>query len=389
MPLGIPLPGQPGEAFNQGVNTGRGLFESMMRPKLERDKMAQLQQQYEQTLAQKQAEEQQRALRHQQTMMLKELMEKRKQQEFEQLKELHPSKLHHLEEKIKTEQARQKMLEKGGNQRVTAAIQEADMLYDKNDPRHAQYILNKTKTYMPDEGQEAEKEAFKSSPAYEKAKPYLDNAVPMGNLAPGTQNLYRKQMNEELGQIDKAKQVKHAITQARDITAKNPGLYKKAINIIANPEASPGVIEKSLISLLPEKDVESFMGLSKLYSDILTKQAQLNGMSRSVYALRLQQQAKAQVKNPDEVNEQIFKNLEYELAPQLDREPALLYGIKHNLYIPNVKNYSDKVPGTNEVPREVSSPTGMGMMKGIIDGEEVDVHPSQREEFMSEGGRIL
>jgi hypothetical protein len=389
MPLGIPLPGQPGEAFNQGVNTGRGLFESMMRPKLEREKMAQLQQQYEQTLAQKQAEEQQRALRHQQTMMLKELMENRKQQEFEQLKELHPSKLHHLEEKIKTEQARQKMLEKGGNQRVTAAVQEADILYSRNDPRHAQYILNKTKTYMPDEEQMAEEQRLKSSPDYEKIKSYMDNAVSMGNLPAATQNLYRKQMDAELAQIDKAKQVKHAISQARDITKNNPGLYKKAINIIANPEASPGKIEKTLISMLPEKDVEAFMGLSKLYSDILTKQAQLNNMSRSVYALRLQQQAKAQVKNPDEVNEQIFKNLEYEIAPQLDREKPLLYAMKHNLYLPATKNYSAEIPSVNEVPSEISSPTGMGMMKGIINGKEVEIHPSRRAQFEEKGGRIL
>src|SRR4030095_11069463 len=107
---------------------------------------------------------------------------------------------------------RAKMLQKGGNQRITAAIQEADALYDREDPRWEQYMLNKGKMYIPNEKQMQEEEQLKSSKDYAQMQPYLENAVSMNNLPVASQHFYRKQMDNELVQIDKAKQVKHAIS---------------------------------------------------------------------------------------------------------------------------------------------------------------------------------
>lgn len=378
MSLGIPLPGADRD----------GLFQGLLHGNQTRQQQQQLQQQWQQ---------------HLQNLAVNQAQEQRLGGQFEMEKELHPYKLQQgeqdkqsgplkldlLRKQIEYEQQKSELIKRGGSQRVTAAIQEADMLYDRDDPRHSLYILNKSKQVMPNENQLKQDEEFKSSPEYAKIAPHLENAVDLNPLPVASQHFYRKQAHEELGQIDKAKQVKHAISKARGIVKDNPDLYKKAINIIANPDATPGVIEKSLTAILPKKDVEAFAGLAKLYADILTKQAQLNNMSRSVYALRLQQQAKAQVKNPDEVNEQIFKNIEHEIEPQIDREKAILYALKHNQYLPFTKNYSLDEGQPNQVPGQVYSPTSMGRMKGVINGEEIDVEPEDREDFIASGGKIV
>lgn len=374
----IPLPGDFGEAFRGGVDTGGTLFQRMIQPVVQKQ---QLEQQWQQHLRNAAIREQQEArLRELQPYLIGEYKNKAEAQPFN---------MDLLKAKIQSEQERAKMMSKGGNQRITAAIQEADALFDRDDPRYTQYILNKNKQYMPTEQQVMQDEQLKSSPEYEKMAPYLENAVDMNSMPVQSQNYYRKQMNDELSLIDKGKQVKHAISQAREIVKDNPDLYRKAINIIANPDATPGKIEKALTAFMPEKDVNAFAGLGKLYADILTKQAQLNNMSRSVYALKLQQQAKAQVKNPDEVNEQIFKNIEREIAPSLDREKAILHALKRNQYLPFTKNYNFDEGDANQVPNEVHSQTPMGMMKGVINGQEVNLHPSKRAQFEKKGGKIL
>lgn len=58
MALGIPLPGQPGEAFMQGANLGSTLLQRMIQPKLAREKMGLDWRQHQGNLALKQAEEQ-------------------------------------------------------------------------------------------------------------------------------------------------------------------------------------------------------------------------------------------------------------------------------------------------------------------------------------------
>lgn len=374
----IPLPGDFGEAFRGGVDTGGTLFQRMIQPVVQKQ---QLEQQWQQHLRNAAIREQQEArLRELQPYLIGEYKNKAEAQPFN---------MDLLKAKIQSEQERAKMMSKGGNQRITAAIQEADALFDRDDPRYTQYILNKNKQYMPTDQQVMQDEQLKSSPEYEKMAPYLENAVDMNSMPVQSQNYYRKQMNDELSLIDKGKQVKHAISQAREIVKDNPDLYRKAINIIANPDATPGKIEKALTAFMPEKDVNAFAGLGKLYADILTKQAQLNNMSRSVYALKLQQQAKAQVKNPDEVNEQIFKNIEREIAPSLDREKAILHALKRNQYLPFTKNYNFDEGEPNQAPNEVYSQTPMGMMKGIINGQEVNIHPSKRAQFEKKGGKIL
>lgn len=370
MPLRIPLPTQGGEALQRGVEHGASMFSNLLGQGNQRAQLAQQWQEHLRNAAIREQQEERLMAQHQFNMQSE------------------PAKLDLLKAKLETEKQKAESLKKGGNQRITAAIQEADVLFDRNDPRHAMYILNKSKQFMPSEHQIKQDEELKSSPEFEKISPYLQNAVDMNPMPVASQNYYRKQMYDELVQIDKGKQVKHAISQAREIVKHNPDLYKKAINIIANPEASPGAIEKSLTAILPKKDVAAFAGLAKLYADILTKQAQLNGMSRSVYALRLQQQAKAQVKNPDEVNEQIFKNIEHEIAPSLDREKALLYAMKHNQYLPFTKNYNLDEGEPNQLPNEIHSPTEMGMMKGFIDGQEVDVIPEDKDDFIKAGGRF-
>lgn len=385
----IPLPGVPGESFFGGLQQGSNMMNQLMQRKMQQQQMVQQAEQQAQQQEYQRQNLMQQMLRHEQNLGLKQQEEERRQKEFEANRAFDPVKFQLLEAKIKSEQERAKVLEKGGNQRITAAVQEADILFDRDDPRHALYILNKSKQYMPSEQEMANEQKQKSMPEFAQVASHLENAVPMNNLPPGTQNLYRKQMNEELTQIDKAKQVKHAIGQAREITKNNPDMYKKAINIIANPEGNAGKIEKALVAFLPEQDVSAFMSLHKLYSDILTKQAQLNGMSRSVYALKLQQQAKPQVKNPDEVNEQIFKNIEHEIEPQIAREKALLYAMKHNQYLPYTKNYGTQAEYNNEIPTNISSPTPMGMMKGYIDGKEVEVDPEDRDDFVAAGGTIL
>lgn len=370
---GIPLPKSSSNDLFEGVQQYQTNKNNTRTAQIKRDELAQQWQE------------------HLRNAAIREAQEARLRQEFDLNQQLHPLKYKELEAKINSETEKANAIKKFGSQRVSAAIQEADILFDRDDPRHTQYILNKSKQFMPSENQLIQDQKTKSSPDFEKIATYLENAVDMNPMPAASQALYRKQMNEELTQIDKAKQVKHAINQARSIVKDNPDLYRKAINIIANPEATPGMIEKSLTSILPKKDVEAFTGLGKLYADILTKQAQLNGMSRSVYALKLQQQAKAQVKNPDETNEQIFKNIEREIAPSMDREKALLYAMKHNQYLPFTKNYDLGEGGEpNKLPTKVGNPTPMGMMKGIDkEGKEHSVHPSRKQQFEEAGGNIL
>jgi hypothetical protein len=386
----IPLPGVPGESFFSGMSNGSQMIQRLLQDKRTQQQLA-IQQAAEERAAQFQPYQIQQQNRLAEEFELKKQLHPYELQKAEQQKNMFPLEYKALEAKINAENERAAALKKYGSQRPSAAVQEALMIYgDPSAPGFNEYLFNKNKLYNPTEQQMAEDEQLKLTPEYEQMQPHLQNAIPMNNLGVGTQSMYRKQMNEELGQIDKAKQVVHAIAQARELTAHNPGLYKKAINIIANPEGTPGKIEKALTAFLPEEEVSAFMAAHKLYADILTKQAQLNNMSRSVYALKLQQQAKPQVKNPDEVNEQIFKNIEHEIGPQLAREKALLYAMKHNQYLPYTKKYGFEGGEPNQIPSKVHGATPMDMMKGIdAQGNEVNVHPSRRAQFEKSGGRIL
>lgn len=369
-----------------------GLFEGLVKGREHRQQQEQMAQQWQE---------------HLRNAAIREMQEKRLNEQLAMQQQLHPYELFKAEEekrrapkeyealeaKIEHERAQSESLKRGGNQRISAAIQEADAIYngDRDNPGWKQYVSNKSKVYLPNEQQVKEDEQLKQSPEYAEIEPYMKDAVDMGFMPVASQNFYRKEMNTELGQIDKAKQVKHAIAQAREITKNNPQLYRKAVNIIVTSDGNAGKIEKALTGFFPEKDVEAIKTAGKLYADILTKQAQLNNMSRSVYALKLQERAKAQVTNPDETNEQIFRNLEQEIEPQIAREKAIKYAIKHNMYLPYSKNYQFEEQGEpNQVPNAVNSPTQMGMMKGIdSQGKEVDVHPSRRAQFEQAGGRIL
>ena len=51
MALNIPMPGQPGDALLKGIDTGSTLFSRIMQPKLEREKMQQLEAHFQQELA--------------------------------------------------------------------------------------------------------------------------------------------------------------------------------------------------------------------------------------------------------------------------------------------------------------------------------------------------
>lgn len=374
----IPLPGNGGEALQKGVESGTNLWQQLLGQGVNLGRMHQQGQQFDENKTYQYTALEQKIMEHMQQQALREQTEARHAQEFEMKKEKHPHEI--------------ALLKNGGRQRVTASIQEADALFngDREDPGWRQYVLNKSKQVMPNEHQLAEDEKLMASPEWEKISPYLKDAVDMNPMPVASQNYYRKQMNEEMQSIDKAKQVVHALDQAENLMKNNPDLYKKAINIIADPDKSPGMIEKALTAFLPKEQVEVFTQAAKLYADILTKQAQLNNMSRSVYALKLQQQAKPQVKNPDETNMQIFKNIRREIAPSMDREKALIYAMKHNQYLPFTKNYDLGEGQENKIPTEVGNPTPMGMMKGIDkEGHEHNIHPSNKEDFIAEGGKIL
>lgn len=51
MAINIPMPGQPGDALLKGIDTGSSLFARIMQPKLEREKMQQLESHFQQELA--------------------------------------------------------------------------------------------------------------------------------------------------------------------------------------------------------------------------------------------------------------------------------------------------------------------------------------------------
>ena len=57
MPTRIPLPGNRGEEFRKGVDTGSSLFSRMMQPVLEREKQKQQAEQFAQELALKKQQE--------------------------------------------------------------------------------------------------------------------------------------------------------------------------------------------------------------------------------------------------------------------------------------------------------------------------------------------
>lgn len=346
----IPLPGLPWDTFNQRIQTGSNAFSKLMNSKYQ----------------QQQIEQQQKNLELKQ--FIQELMQKRHEDNLA----IKQGNLDIRKEESPYNIDKTKALKDYYNERTTSSS-------IKRSPEQQQEIREKFMSKIPKgEG--------------------LDDAVPMFDYSVNERHAARKRMNEELSSIQNAKVIEHHIAQAKDITKNNPDLYRKAVGIIVNPEADPGKIDSSLRAIIPKEQLTPFIQLHKTYADILTRLAQKQGMSRSVYALRLQASTKPQAKNPDEANEMMLDNILHEIKPQIAREKPLIYALKNNLDLPYSVDYAPYEPPknkeqvNNQNAQNKQQPTNqkpVKMLRGVINGKEVAVHPTQREDFIKAKGRIL
>jgi hypothetical protein len=399
------MPEFGGSALQRGVESGSNMFANLLGKGLQQAQLRQAWKQHMDNLAIKQAQEERAAAmapymqNYYSQLANKYALEANPAKKYEMLQGLFggattdaTGKPLNIFEMDPTQRAIiESVLGRPLLSQLTPAQKEALQIHGSLTSEDAKkYVADRNKLFLPTQQQIAQNQARENEPEFLEITKHLRNAVPMNYFTPGRQAAAFKEMTNELHDIQAAKETKYLINEAKEIMRENPDLYRKAVGIIVNPEKDPNKVDSLLRALIPnEEQLTPFLQLDKLYSDILTKQAQKNGMSRSVYGMRLQARAKAQTKNPDKVNELIFQNILHEIEPKIGREQALLHAMQNNMYLPYTIDYESKVGAqTNELPTDISEPTPVGMMKGIINGKEVNVHPSQEQDFIAAGGKI-
>jgi len=423
--MAIPLPNASGFGdFSQGMDVGSGLFQRMMQPVMQQRGMNQAQNQFLQNMALKQKQqamaEQLLPFQIQQAQASMGLTnEQAEKLRFERDPEKQVAMIRQMIEGVKgmggdfadpmkmnplVKAVVEKTLGRPLGYQPTPQMKNANFVYNEdNDPQARQFVADSSRQLVNVPGAQPGQEIIQQDIArqFPASNPeelggiisQLNSSSSMNYLYPGERGAKQKEMAEELKDIQTAKVTKSLIGQAKEIMRENPDLYRKAVGIIVNPEQDPKKIDSALRAVIPKSQLEPFLQLNKLYSDILVKQASKNNMTRSVYGMKLQQQAKPQAKNPNEVNELIFKNILHEIEPQIGREKALLYAMKNNLYLPRSYDYAPAegasgAPVSSAQLANVSTPTPIGMMKGIYKGQEVDVHPDNEQAFIAKGGKL-
>jgi hypothetical protein len=316
MPLGIPLPGQPFEAFNTGVNTGRGLFESMMRPKLKREELAQLQQQYEQTLAQRQAEAQQlQAHRnatlaetsnyHNQLMEYKNLAENRKVNEFEHKKALQPHELEHLKAKIEHEKAK-----------AEKAKREPSSNYK---PSELERIVQTIANGDPDKAREllAEGGASKYGLTLPGAKDLPVGSEPFKSLPKNLQAQENADQIKMQSKVNDAHKGMHDLDEMEKIIDKNPDMAREWAYLIGNPEDKSFVANLSR-RYVDKKKLAAIESFVKLSNDFVLAAGSGLGNNFTDAKLKAMQLSKMHAGNQDLTNKAIIASWKAALKPMIN-----------------------------------------------------------------------
>lgn len=101
----IPLPGAPGEALMQGLNTGSSMFQRLMQPIMQRQALEQANVHHGQNLNVRQQQYDKLAQQFAERQALLQAAEDRRNEEFSLKKQLHPKNLDLLEAKYKKEMA--------------------------------------------------------------------------------------------------------------------------------------------------------------------------------------------------------------------------------------------------------------------------------------------
>lgn len=129
----IPLPGSWANALFEGVQERNKNKQSVMQNLLANRQLEQQHAHHGENLLFRQLQQQALAQQFAEQQALRQETENRRRNEFNLKKEQQPLKLSLLEAKIKAEQENAETLKKYGSIRPTAAVQEADILFDRND----------------------------------------------------------------------------------------------------------------------------------------------------------------------------------------------------------------------------------------------------------------
>lgn len=169
-----------------------------------------------------------------------------------------------------------------------------------------------------------------------------------------------KAQREELKTIQSAKVLKAGIQDARKILEEYPNMYKSFGLILADPD-NEQKFSRLLGGLTDERERSAAIQFRKITQKIVNKNAEaLGGRSTNVRYKGLQQE-KPSIYNTRQGNEYVFDEIEQEINPTLEREPALraAYG---EYALPPHLNYEHKesanlVGGEQEKERLGKKPT--------------------------------
>lgn len=355
MSLGIPLPGDFGHAFGQGLDTGSTLFSRIMQPKLQREGDQRQWAQHQQSIAQQEAQRQQAWQQHLQELAIRQAQEQR-------LAQMTPYQIQAIEAQIGHHNAQSQGLAFDQN-----LLQQ---LLGNQNGNQMQPFMN-----MPNE-QEGTPSQFNPSSGME---------TQMGQQ--GTQNIGD---NPILAGLLKKR-------LGIDVNAESPGMKSnRALEDFIKREQykqnqpkemlTPGVASKvqeeifNIQKVKPELDQ-----LIALEPQTFTFLGTTNDANYNALTFRL---ADSLVKalNYPQTNESIKKmqdSLKIGKTESREYYQKRLQRLKNDLEEREIKGL-ELLGGKRVSPTNEST-----MIKGILNGKEVSIHPSRRKQFEERGGQIL
>jgi hypothetical protein len=372
----IPMQAATGESFFTGLNRGSQMMQRLMQDKRMQQQLA-INQAAEERAAQFQPYQIQQQNRLADEFELAKQLHPYKLQEAEQKNNLAPLEYKQLEAKINAENEKASALRKFGSQRPSAAVQEALMIYgDPSAPGFNEYVFNRNRMNPQEE------------PSSDIDRLKLAGAKSISHLSPAERKSVTDRQNKFIDQGEAWKHINHQLDEADKILDAHPSLADSAASIIEEAGAkNKGYLNPILNRATDKNDRTAVQSLDKIYSDIvLSLDAAMPGRG-SVFKLQTITAAKGRSKNTNETNRFINESLRREGTPFINyaRDLKKIKG-KYDLDFDRDKYANSPL---NEIPSKVSSPTAMGMMKGIMNGQEIDVDPQDREDFIQAGGQIL
>lgn len=308
----IPLPGDFGEAFNKGIDTGSTLFQRMIQPVIARKQLEQQQNQlaqqhehYQGTLAARLQQMAQAQQQHEQNLALRQQGLNLKQEAHDFTKEQQPLNLDLLRAKTEKEKA---LAEKA-----------------KREPSSAQ---------KPSELERIAKHLAKGDPALEQellaqgaatkygleAQNYKD--LPLGSrpFKSLTKTLQAQENADQIKmqiKVNDSKKAYHDLEKMEKIINENPGMAQEFTYILGNPE------DKSFMATLArkysdKKKLAAIETFTKYSNDFVLSAGGSLGNNFTDAKLKALQLSKMHPGNTDVANKAIIANYKERLKPLIN-----------------------------------------------------------------------